>query len=77
MIGRGGRDLTVAEAASCIAGYVLMNDWSARDIQLAELEPCRAGDTVTISVDQLGVQRSRIVEGPEPVPDDLGARRSP
>nr|WP_223167849.1 fumarylacetoacetate hydrolase family protein [Nonomuraea sp. SYSU D8015] len=39
--------------------------------------PLAPGDTVTISVEHLGVQRCRIVEGPEPIPDDLRARRSP
>lgn len=36
VIGRGGRDLTSADAAEAIAGYVLFCDWSARDIQAEE-----------------------------------------
>ena len=36
VIGREGRDLTVAEAGEAIAGYVLFCDWSARDIQAEE-----------------------------------------
>ena len=36
VIGRGGRDLTAAQAADAIAGYVLFCDWSARDIQAEE-----------------------------------------
>jgi 2-keto-4-pentenoate hydratase/2-oxohepta-3-ene-1,7-dioic acid hydratase in catechol pathway len=31
-------DLTVAEAGQAIAGYLLMNDWSARDLQAAEMQ---------------------------------------
>jgi fumarylacetoacetate (FAA) hydrolase len=30
---RGGRDLTEQEAAQCIAGYTIVNDWSARALQ--------------------------------------------
>lgn len=36
VIGKGGRDLTAAEAGEAIAGYVLFCDWSARDIQSDE-----------------------------------------
>ncbi|KAL9189962.1 hypothetical protein ACHAXT_009637 [Thalassiosira profunda] len=35
----GGRPLTLAEAKDRIFGYVLMNDWSARDIQKWEYVP--------------------------------------
>ena len=37
VLGRAGRDLTPDDAERCIAGYMLMNDWSARDIQFAEM----------------------------------------
>lgn len=37
VIGRGGRDLSAEEAESHIAGYCLLNDWSARDLQFAEM----------------------------------------
>ncbi|WP_219465353.1 fumarylacetoacetate hydrolase family protein [Nonomuraea rhizosphaerae] len=178
VLGRGGRDLSVEEAASCIAGYTLMNDWSARDLQIAEMEvrlgpvkgkdsattlgpvlvtpdelepyragnafdlpmtaavngvtvgedrwsnmafsypqmiayasrgtevrrgdvlgsgtcgggclaelwgrkgfeahaPLAAGDTVTLSVERLGVQRCRVVEGVAPGPDSLRASQGP
>jgi 2-keto-4-pentenoate hydratase/2-oxohepta-3-ene-1,7-dioic acid hydratase in catechol pathway len=33
----GGRDLTVEQAATCIGGYTILNDWSARDIQSREM----------------------------------------
>ena len=34
-----GRPVTVAEADAMIFGYVLLNDWSARDIQAWEYQP--------------------------------------
>ena len=41
-------DLTVEESARCISGYVLMNDWTARDLQFAEMQgplgPCKGKD---------------------------------
>ena len=42
VIGQGsalGRPVTVAEAEAMIFGYVLLNDWSARDIQAWEYQP--------------------------------------
>ena len=36
---RMGRPVTVAEAEAMIFGYVLLNDWSARDIQAWEYQP--------------------------------------
>jgi fumarylacetoacetase len=36
---RFGRPVTVAEADAMIFGYVLLNDWSARDIQAWEYQP--------------------------------------
>ncbi len=38
VISREGADLTVEQAAECIGGYMLFNDWSARDIQLHEMQ---------------------------------------
>jgi 2-keto-4-pentenoate hydratase/2-oxohepta-3-ene-1,7-dioic acid hydratase in catechol pathway len=37
VIGRAGRDLTPEEAGDYIAGYTIFNDWSARDLQMAEM----------------------------------------
>jgi fumarylacetoacetate (FAA) hydrolase len=37
VIGRGGRDIPPEEAGDYIAGYVLLNDWTARDMQREEL----------------------------------------
>jgi 2-keto-4-pentenoate hydratase/2-oxohepta-3-ene-1,7-dioic acid hydratase in catechol pathway len=51
VIGRVGRDLTPDEAWSYIAGYTILVDWSARDLQLGEmavgLGPAKAKDTAT------------------------------
>jgi 2-keto-4-pentenoate hydratase/2-oxohepta-3-ene-1,7-dioic acid hydratase in catechol pathway len=38
VIGRDGRDLTPEAAREHIAGYVILNDWSARDLQFAEMQ---------------------------------------
>ena len=37
VIGRPGRDLTPQRATEHIAGYTIFNDWSARDLQRAEM----------------------------------------
>jgi 2-keto-4-pentenoate hydratase/2-oxohepta-3-ene-1,7-dioic acid hydratase in catechol pathway len=37
VIGRDGRNLDPADADRHIAGYTIFNDWSARDLQLAEM----------------------------------------
>ena len=37
VIGRGGRDVRAEDAEGHIAGYCLLNDWSARDLQFAEM----------------------------------------
>jgi fumarylacetoacetate (FAA) hydrolase len=34
---RGGRDLSESEAETCIAGYSVLNDWSARKVQREEM----------------------------------------
>jgi 2-keto-4-pentenoate hydratase/2-oxohepta-3-ene-1,7-dioic acid hydratase in catechol pathway len=38
VVGRGGRDLDPATAEHHIAGFCVMNDWSARDIQRREMK---------------------------------------
>jgi 2-keto-4-pentenoate hydratase/2-oxohepta-3-ene-1,7-dioic acid hydratase in catechol pathway len=38
VIGRDGRDLSPAEARAHIVGYTIFNDWSARDLQFAEMQ---------------------------------------
>ncbi len=48
VVGRQGRDLTEEDARHTIFGYLVMNDWSARDIQRDEmacwLGPAKAKD---------------------------------
>ncbi|MFL5660864.1 MAG: fumarylacetoacetate hydrolase family protein, partial [Ktedonobacteraceae bacterium] len=38
VIGRDGKDIPVEEAADYIAGYTIMNDWSARDFQRKDMK---------------------------------------
>ncbi|HEY3184905.1 MAG TPA: fumarylacetoacetate hydrolase family protein [Gaiellaceae bacterium] len=38
VIGRDGRDLTPEDARDHILGYTIFNDWSARDLQFAEMQ---------------------------------------
>jgi 2-keto-4-pentenoate hydratase/2-oxohepta-3-ene-1,7-dioic acid hydratase in catechol pathway len=38
VVGKGGSDLDPASAGQHIAGYMVMNDWSARDIQRREMK---------------------------------------
>ncbi|MER7394491.1 fumarylacetoacetate hydrolase family protein [Streptomyces sp. NPDC000151] len=51
VIGREGRDLTPEQARNHIIGYTIFNDWSARDLQSAEMKvglgPCKGKDTAT------------------------------
>jgi fumarylacetoacetate (FAA) hydrolase len=51
VIGRAGRDILEEDAAEYIAGYTILNDWSARDIQREErtvgLGPAKAKDFAT------------------------------
>jgi 2-keto-4-pentenoate hydratase/2-oxohepta-3-ene-1,7-dioic acid hydratase in catechol pathway len=51
VIGREGADLTASQAAEHVAGYLLFCDWSARDLQAAEmtlnLGPAKGKDFAT------------------------------
>ena len=38
VIGRAGASLTPQQAGAHIAGYTIFNDWSARDLQRAEMK---------------------------------------
>jgi 2-keto-4-pentenoate hydratase/2-oxohepta-3-ene-1,7-dioic acid hydratase in catechol pathway len=38
VVGRAGRDIRPEEASAYIAGYTIFNDWSARDLQFAEMK---------------------------------------
>ena len=51
VIGREGSDLSPERARDHIIGYTVFNDWSARDIQSAEMRvglgPCKGKDTAS------------------------------
>jgi fumarylacetoacetate (FAA) hydrolase len=51
VIGREGKDIPIDEAAEYIAGYTIMNDWSARDFQHLEMKinlgPAKGKDFAT------------------------------
>lgn len=51
VIGRSGRDILAEDAEEYIAGYLIMNDWSARDLQREEmtvgLGPAKGKDFAT------------------------------
>ncbi|MFG3201346.1 fumarylacetoacetate hydrolase family protein [Streptomyces sp. NPDC048192] len=51
VVGREGRDLAPGQARDHIIGYTVFNDWSARDLQSAEMKvglgPCKGKDTAT------------------------------
>jgi fumarylacetoacetate (FAA) hydrolase len=38
VIGREGKDLSIEDAENYIAGYMIMNDWSARDFQRRDMK---------------------------------------
>src|SRR5579859_6513595 len=66
VIGRAGRDIPEEDAEDYIAGYMIMNDWSARDLQLQEmaigLGPAKGKDFATslgpalVTPDELAAQ---------------------
>jgi fumarylacetoacetate (FAA) hydrolase len=50
VIGREGRDIAVEDAYNYIAGYTIMNDWSARDLQRKDMQllgPAKGKDFAT------------------------------
>ncbi len=69
VIGRTGQDLSPADATGHIAGYTILNDWSARDLQSREMQvglgPAKGKDTATT----LGPW---LVTADEFTPDDEG-----
>ncbi|MDQ2902440.1 MAG: fumarylacetoacetate hydrolase family protein [Chloroflexota bacterium] len=68
VIGRDGKDIAVEEAANYIAGYTIMNDWSARDFQREDMKlnlgPGKGKDFATslgpwlVTPDELAVRHS-------------------
>src|SRR6266702_4707807 len=69
VIGREGKDISVEEAANYIAGYTIMNDWSARDFQRKDMKlnlgPAKGKDFATsmgpwlVPPDELASRRRR------------------
>ena len=67
VIGRRGRDIPEAEAWDHVAGLTIMNDWSARDLQLREMQaglgPAKGKDFATtlgpvlVTMDELSDRR--------------------
>ncbi|MFJ2158215.1 fumarylacetoacetate hydrolase family protein [Streptomyces sp. NPDC087856] len=51
VVGKEGRELGPEQARDHIVGYTVLNDWSARDLQSAEMKvglgPCKGKDTAT------------------------------
>jgi 2-keto-4-pentenoate hydratase/2-oxohepta-3-ene-1,7-dioic acid hydratase in catechol pathway len=51
VVGRAGSDLSPAEAEDHIAGYLILIDWSARDLQMREMQqrlgPAKGKDSAT------------------------------
>ncbi len=51
MNGREGGDWTIEEAEQAVAGFTIMNDWSARDLQMREMKiglgPAKGKDFAT------------------------------
>jgi 2-keto-4-pentenoate hydratase/2-oxohepta-3-ene-1,7-dioic acid hydratase in catechol pathway len=51
VLGRGGRNLRLAEVDRLVAGFTVMNDWSARDVQRREMRlslgPAKGKDFAT------------------------------
>jgi 2-keto-4-pentenoate hydratase/2-oxohepta-3-ene-1,7-dioic acid hydratase in catechol pathway len=68
VLGAGGKDVSVTDAGGLIAGYCVMNDWSARDLQRREmtlgLGPVKGKDSATglgpwlVTPDELAEHRS-------------------
>src|SRR2546421_2843523 len=68
VIGREGKDIPVTEAAGYIAGYTIMNDWSARDFQRKDMKlnlgPGKGKDFATslgpwlVTPDELATRRT-------------------
>lgn len=51
VLGGGGRDLSPTQGAALVAGFCVMNDWSARDLQRREMRlsmgPVKSKDSAT------------------------------
>ena len=54
VVGRAGSDLTPQQGTRHILGYTIMNDWSARDLQVAEFKQPMGPSTSKDSAITLG-----------------------
>lgn len=75
VIGREGRNIPAAEADDYIAGYMVMNDWSARALQMHEMKlnlgPAKGKDFAT-SIGPWMVTRDELA--PWRIPGEQGER---
>lgn len=81
VIGKGGRDISAANADQHVFGYMIMNDWSARTVQIEEMKlslgPAKGKDFATglgpylVTTDELESARRA---GPNGDRYDLGMR---
>ena len=76
IIGRKGSDIPVSQADSYIAGYTILNDWSARDLQRSEMKvglgPSKGKDFAT----SIGPHLATPAEmRPFLIPDDVHGNR--
>lgn len=79
VIGKQGRNISAADADSYIAGYMVMNDWSARTLQMEEMKlnlgPAKGKDFATalgpwlVTKDELAHKR---IDTPNGEKYDLG-----
>ena len=79
-IGEGndlGRPIPIGEAAEHIAGYCLLNDWSARDIQAWEYQPLGPFLAKNFLTSVSAVGRQPGSAGAVPQADAAAARRRP
>ncbi|MGD0530218.1 MAG: fumarylacetoacetate hydrolase family protein [Polyangiaceae bacterium] len=73
VVGRGGKNLGVAQADEAIFGLCIMNDWSARALQMEEMKlnlgPAKGKDFATslgpwlVTVDELAPKATKTPEG--------------
>jgi fumarylacetoacetate (FAA) hydrolase len=73
VVGRGGKNLTVAGADEAIFGLTIMNDWSARALQMEEMKlnlgPAKGKDFATslgpwlVTLDELAAHTTKTPKG--------------
>jgi fumarylacetoacetate (FAA) hydrolase len=73
VVGRGGRNLSIAQADQAIFGMTIMNDWSARALQMEEMKlnlgPAKGKDFATslgpwlVTIDELAARATATDRG--------------